>query len=113
MCPFIVTLNETIPSSFTFQGNLIAQGAERVLRASFQGRPLVCAPLGLRSSQGLLLGGVWKELRPKAESGEKGYRREPQAKGQLPWHHHVWVQESKESKHSDIKLGLWSDYGVT
>lgn len=48
-----------------------------------------------------------------AESEEKGNRRELQARGQLPWRHHVWVQKSKESKNSDIKLGLSSDYRGT
>lgn len=48
-----------------------------------------------------------------AESGEKRNRREPQARDQLPWHHHAWVQISKESKNSDTKLGLSSDYRET
>lgn len=37
-------------------------------------------------------------------------RGEPQARGQLSWHHHVLVQESKEHKNSGIEPGLPGDY---
>lgn len=69
---------------------------------------------------------MWKELGPKARESdtwekapswcgmplrveEKGSRCEPQARGQLSWHHHVLAQKCKESKNFDIEPGLPGD----